>query len=749
MLKRTFFRSNTPQNRLGKSFKLGLVICIIFAGVISILAFNSGQNTQPSKVISPLQGDVAEAPQPRQSFEFLQWNPATLQRAAQEQKPILLYIGFPSCMWCHVMERQAFSDPEVKQLMQSQWIAIKVNRDERPDLDQHYLEALRAMNQRPGWPLLVFLTPPPPPPELAPELASKVIPLSTPEILKPSGIIHDGESIKLAINENSSFEVTAVVNPSGPRIVPEQFRFTGDTGLKPFSGTTYMPLHGEDGQMGFLEFLEQQTDQWNTNRPSVLQTAEHIASRMQRRIDNQKNRSRLDIHIPRQAIKQILARYESRFGGFLRRKPKFPWPPGLEFLLLYQDLLNRLETQEPVLHTLDKMAQGGVFDQVGGGFHRFSTDSQWQVPHFEKLTADNARLIQVYALALSMTDDPIRRARYQRVLDKTVNYLFREMRDDETGLYGSGSAAESKGIEGAGYVWSLEELRLALEDDHDYEFAMQIYGFNNGLNRNNPPHDFQASGHVPYLPVSLDQYVSVQGMETQVLVYQLQNLNKQLLRYRHEKHPVVIDSTLIPSTNAQVIRALALAGITMQREDWILSATQSMKSLEDYLIDDSGDLVRAGLPNASAELHTPLFLEDYAFLVSAYLMLHKAQPDQSQWFDKAVILMERIEETFADGEGGYFDTQNTMINNTIFCRTCDLQSPSSVAQMAHNWLDLYEIDGNPNHLERCGRLIASLSADLLRERYTMAHTHHALNRLLVLSGAQVVDTHGTLHMGKP
>src|SRR5215472_17144814 len=323
--------------------------------------------------------------------DWYAWGPEALERAANEDKLILLSIGYSACHWCHVMEHESFENPAIAKLMNDNFISIKVDREERPDLDQIYMTAVQMMTGGGGWPMTIFLLP------------------------------------------------------------------TGE----PVFGGTYFPPEDRYGRPGFPRVLETIANAYRTRKDEILENAKGFRQQVARQTFQKSGSEKIDASLLDSAYRAIGTRFDAREGGF-GGAPKFPPSMTIDFLLRYHYRTGDEHTLHMAMLTLDKMANGGMYDQVGGGFHRYSTDDHWLVPHFEKMLYDNALLAKVYTDAYRATRKPL----YKRIAEETLDFVVREMRDANGAFY-STQDADSEGVEGKYYVWSLEEFRRVVGEDAD------------------------------------------------------------------------------------------------------------------------------------------------------------------------------------------------------------------------------------------------------------------------------------------
>ncbi|MHC4991738.1 MAG: thioredoxin domain-containing protein, partial [Planctomycetota bacterium] len=358
------------------------------------------------------------------------WGPEAFEAARALGRPIFLSVGYSTCYWCHVMERESFENEQIAAIMNEHFICIKVDREERPDVDDIYMRAVQMLNQgHGGWPMSVFLEP---------------------------------------------------------------------GGLRPFIGGTYFPPTDQAGRPGFPTVLEQVAAFWRDRRQDVVQQATMVADAVRQQMAVEFAPQEIGRDEIARAQGQLMSMYDQQDAGFVvaqQRRPKFPIPSALDFLM--STAWDVESNRKAVIHTLDRMATGGMYDQVGGGFHRYSTDEKWLVPHFEKMLYDNGQLASTYAEAYQRTGD----AFYAQIIRETLDYVIREMTSPEGGFY-SAQDAEVNHREGQNYLWQPGEVRKALSEagrEDLVDLALEVYGFNNGTNFQDPHHPEDEATNVVYL----------------------------------------------------------------------------------------------------------------------------------------------------------------------------------------------------------------------------------------------------------
>ena len=496
--------------------------------------------------------------------DWYPWGEEALERARREDMPILLSVGYSACHWCHVMERESFEDAEIAALMNDNFVCIKVDREERPDIDSIYMTAVQTLTGQGGWPMTVFLTP-------------------------------DG---------------------------------------KPFYGGTYFPPEDRGGLPAFPRLVEALADAYKARRGEVTRTTSQLVQRMKQLSAGMAAIEPLTVDVLQSAKRAVAGQFDGRHGG-IGLQPKFPQPMTYEFLLRHHDRTQDPESLEMVELTLTRMAEGGIYDQIGGGFHRYSTDTYWLVPHFEKMLYDNALLARLYLHAYQVTGDPL----YRRIVEETLDYMAREMTDPFGGFY-SAQDADSEGVEGKFFVWRPEEI-IDLLGKSEGDLFNSYYGVTRKGN-----FEGQSILHVA------KGGAAVRGMSEEELAETLQRWKKRLLAARSERVAPGLDDKVLTSWNGLAMRAFAEAGAALGRQDYVEKANINAKFLMDNLVRD-GRLLRT-YRNGEAKLNG--YLEDYAFLIDGLLALHEATLD-GRWLDESISLGRAMVDLFwEESEGRFYDT---------------------------------------------------------------------------------------------
>ena len=529
------------------------------------------------------------------------WGPDALEQAVRDDKPIMLSIGYSACHWCHVMERESFEDDETARLINESFVPIKVDREERPDVDDIYMEAVQGMTGQGGWPLTVFLD--------------------------PEGV--------------------------------------------PFYGGTYFPPEAREGMPSFTQVLEATAGAYKTQREELREASARIRESLGAVGRVEQSPEPLDQSLLARALSGLQGSFDRSNGGF-GGAPKFPPASTIEFLL------DRGQN-EPVRLTLDKMMFGGIYDQLGGGFHRYSVDASWLVPHFEKMLYDNALLARVYLHGWQVTGED----RWRRVTEETLDWALREMRGPEGGFY-SALDADSEGEEGRFYVWDEEEMRTALAEAGVSADAIErVLGYW-GVS---PAGNFEGRNvlHVP-LGASAQRPAELDDGRT------------ALYAWRDRRVRPGLDDKRICSWNALMIAALADAGAATGRQDYIDAASACARFVMESMRTSDGHLLRTW---KEGEARLNAYLEDHAFLVEALLRLYEATLEV-RWFDAARETADTMIERFADDErGGFFTTSND--HEELIARRKDVGDhpiPSGNSSAAYALLRLAALTGEREYEER-------------------------------------------------
>ena len=557
--------------------------------------------------------------------DWYPWGEEALARARREDKPIFLSVGYSTCYWCHVMERESFSNAEIAAAMNEAFVNVKLDREERPDLDEVYMTATQLMTGHGGWPNSLFLTP----------------------------------------------------------------------DLAPFFAGTYFPPEDRWGRPGFRSVLDGIAAAWRDRRPDVEEQARELGDAVRHHLGGRFAPAEAlpGSQLFDAALRTLMQRFDPVWGGF-GEAPKFPSPSNL-FLLL--EVAERdAEARRQLAVTLDRMARGGLYDQLGGGFHRYATDREWKVPHFEKMLYDNGSLLEVYARAHALLGDP----ELARVVRETVAFLERELLAPEGGLW-SAIDAETHGHEGAFYVWTAAELDRTLGAE-DMAFLAPLYGFDRAP-------FFEESFYVLHLPRPLQEQAERRRTSYAELLASVVPLRERLLVERASRERPATDDKVLADWNGLAIAGLAVAGRLLREPTWVERAARAADFVLTTMRMASGS---DGEAEAGTLLHAwragkgdvPAFLADYAYFVHGLLELHESTGER-RWLDAAVELTNEQRRRLAHPDGGFYaagESADLLVRSReIF----DGASPSPNGIAALNLLRLAQRTGDARYGEEAERAL--------------------------------------------
>lgn len=561
--------------------------------------------------------------------DWYPWGEEAFTAAQRDDKPILLSVGYSACHWCHVMAHESFEHEPTAQIMNELFINVKVDREERPDVDDIYMQAVQAMNRGGGgWPMTVFLLP-------------------------------DG---------------------------------------RPFYGGTYYPREPRHGMPSFRQVMEAVHDAFVNRRDGLTEQAGQLTRALDR---SQLNIPQDDSGLNESLLKtagEVMQTQIDRVNGGIGQAPKFPSPMNIEYLLRHHHWTGDEGALSAVNLTLNKMARGGIYDQIGGGFHRYSVDAEWLVPHFEKMLYDNAQLSRLYLHAWQATGN----AFYRRVAEDIYDYILREMTAPEGGFY-SATDADSDGEEGKFFVWSLAEVREILDEidengDDLTGTAVAYYGISEGGN---------FEGHnILNVPVDEADVADELGIDLETLRDRLQIINDRLYAARTGRTYPGLDDKILTSWNAMMLASLTEAAVAFDREDYRIAAERCGEFLLENMVQD-GRLYRT-YKNGQAKLNG--YLEDYANMIDAALELYH-MTFLDRWFVLARQLADTTLAHFAADDGGFFDTSDD--HETLIVRPRNLQdnaTPSGNSMLAKQLIRLAGYTGDDRYTTAARSILAPLIA---------------------------------------
>ncbi|MFX1574709.1 MAG: thioredoxin domain-containing protein [Promethearchaeota archaeon] len=555
--------------------------------------------------------------------EWFPWGQKAFNKAKNENKPIFLSIGYSTCHWCHVMAHESFEDLEVADLMNEVFISIKVDREERPDIDKTYMTVCQMMTGSGGWPLTIIMT-------------------------------------------------------------PEK---------KPFLAGTYFPKHSRFGRIGLIQLIKQVRDLWNNERDKVINSAEQITFSLQN-VDQESPGDPFNEKTLRKSYQGLLRQYDDVNGGFGNR-PKFPTPHNLVFLLRYWKRTRDEKALEMVEKTLQAMRKGGIYDHIGLGFHRYSTDSNWLVPHFEKMIYDQALIAIAYIEAYQATKN----IKYKKIAEEIFTYVLRDMTSTEGGFF-SAEDADSEGEEGKFYVWSEEELEQILNKE-DFDLVVKFFNIETNGNYLEEATGKNTGKNI----LHLKEY------PTEEISDDLENIRKKIFKIREQRIYPHKDDKILTDWNGLMIAALAKAGSVFNNTEYLKAAKKSASFILERLIKSDGKLLhryREGISEIEG------FITDYTFLIWGLIELYEATFDI--YYLKTALDLHNIQlDLFWDNNiGGFYFTAND--GEELLYRQKEiydgaLPSGNSVAML--NLLRLSYITGN-HHLEEKADILSRIFADKIK-----------------------------------
>jgi len=561
--------------------------------------------------------------------EWYPWGPEALNKARRENKPIFLSIGYAACHWCHVMAHESFEDPATAALMNEYFVNIKVDREERPDLDSIYMQAVVALTGQGGWPMSVFLTP----------------------------------------------------------------------GGAPFFGGTYYPPVQRYNMPSFRDVLQGVARAWREEQSKLLQSSQELTQHVLQTIQMPAvTHTSLNPRTLEDAAAQLNQTYDWKAGGW-GKAPKFPQPMTIEYLLL-RAATGDQKAAEISTHALNAMAQGGMYDLIGGGFARYSTDNDWLVPHFEKMLYDNALLGRAYLHAYLLKGE----AAFRQVCEATLDFMLRELlaAPDDEGLAGGFYAsldADSEGEEGKFYLWTEDEVRQALESQPaGAELILAAYGFTPGGN-------FEGRT-IPRRRLSDRELAERFGLDAATIPVRLAELNQRLLTFRSQRIRPGTDDKVLTAWNGLALILFAEAGRYLNRPDYLAAARRTA----DFLLSElhpADRLLRSWRAGKASHNAT---LEDYAALILGLLALYQSDPDP-YWYNSALDLNQEMLAYFSDPNGGFYDTHVEQAD--LLFRPRDIQdnaTPSGSALAALALLQLAGFTGELDFRDRAAAMFSQVEA---------------------------------------
>jgi len=515
--------------------------------------------------------------------DWYPWGEEAFEKARAEDKPIFLSVGYSACHWCHVMEHESFEDDEIADLLNRKYVSIKVDREERPDVDQIYMSAVQLITKRGGWPMSVFMTP-------------------------------DG---------------------------------------KPFYGGTYWPPTAKMGMPGFMDILLKLTDYWQNKRNEVDVSADQLVDAIQQMAAPVFENTELTEHALAVATKNLIASTDKTHGGF-GQAPKFPHSMDIRVLLRGWYRFGDEEALNAATLTLDKMAAGGIYDHLGGGFHRYSTDAVWLVPHFEKMLYDNALLVPAYLEAYQA----MKESRYAETVRHTLDYILREMTSPDGGFY-STQDADSEGVEGKFFIWSRTEIESILTQ-RDAEVFCDCYDVT--VNGN------WEGSNILNLSRPLKESAANWELSIEELASSLNQCREKLYAVREQRIKPGRDEKILVSWNGMMISAMAMAGAILNEPNYVQAAVDAARFAVSTIRDENGKLLHS---YKDGQARFAAYLDDFACLIDGLVELYQTSGDE-QWLAASLELADDMVDRFHDADqGGFYYTAND--HEKLIARTKDNQ----------------------------------------------------------------------------
>ncbi len=548
--------------------------------------------------------------------DWYPWCDEAFERAQTEDKPIFLSIGYSTCHWCHVMAHESFEDPEVAKKMNEAFVNIKVDREERPDIDDIYMTVCQMATGRGGWPLTILMT-------------------------------------------------------------PDQ---------KPFFAATYLPRESRGQQVGMLDLIPQVQELWENNREEALESAEQVMNSLEKKTGEAPGDEITGKTLDR-TVRRMESQFDQKHGGF-GSEPKFPSPHNLLFLLRYAHRSGEERPLDMVKKTLTSMRQGGMYDQVGFGFHRYSTDRQWKLPHFEKMLYDQALLSMAFLETFQITGEVF----YRRTTEEICSYVLRDLRAEEGGFY-SAEDADSEGGEGVFYQWTNEELVEVLGEE-DAERARQIFNVTEDGNFREEASGKKTGRNVLHPGRVPGEIADQLGMSRKAYRDTVESMRKRLFEARENRPRPHLDDKILTSWNGLMISALAKAGGVLDKREYLDAARSAASFIHDQLRDDRGRLIHRFREGEAA---VNGLADDYAFYVRGLVDLYQSTHDPCYLEEALDVNRLFLDHFWDENTGGFYftpDDAKDLLTRRKTVQDGAKPSANSVAYM--NLIDLARLTGDPD-----------------------------------------------------
>jgi len=586
--------------------------------------------------------------------DWYPWGEEAFEKARMEDKPVFLSIGYSPCHWCHVMEKESFEDEEIARILNEHYVPIKVDREERPDIDAVYMSVCQMMTGSGGWPLTVIMTP----------------------------------------------------------------------DKKPFFAGTYFPKEGMYGRPGLRDILLRIAELWKEDRDKALTAADQVLEVLSKSEEESYIGERLDESVLHKGFAELYHSYDEVYGGF-GNPPKFPIPHNLMFLLRYYRRTGNEKALDMVKHTLKRMRLGGIWDHVGFGFHRYSTDREWLLPHFEKMLYDNALLMFVYAETFQATGEEF----FAQVVEEIAEYLKRDMLSPEGAFY-SAEDADSEGEEGKFYTWTVEELQEVLSEE-EFSIAVRLFGIAEEGNFLEEATRRRVGKNILHMKKELGEYAEELGYEQDVLKQKLEEIRSKLFKRRESRTRPLRDEKILTDWNGLAVAAFSKAGIALGRKDFLELAKRVADFLLSNMTDETGGLYHR---YKDAEAGIPAFLEDYAYLVWGLTELYQGS-FEGEYIRKAKELTDFALEHFWDEDNlGFYQTSD--FGERVLVRKKEIYdgaTPSGNSVMAYNLVRLGRLLGIREYERRADQTLNAFSQVIAS--FPGAHTFSLIALDLLVKGS--------------
>ena len=564
--------------------------------------------------------------------DWYPWGDEAFRRAKELDKPVFLSIGYTTCHWCHVMEHESFENDEVADLMNDAFVSIKVDREERPDIDNVYMEVTQIMNDRGGWPMTVIMTP----------------------------------------------------------------------DKKPFFSGTYFPKHSRGRRIGMMELIPRIKDAWHNSRDSLQTDADNLTNRLQRNQINRTSGGEISFDAMNRAYRSFSNRYDERRGGF-GSAPKFPKAHDYSFLIKHWKRTGSQQALDMAEFSLKSMRNGGMYDQIGFGFHRYSTDAHWLVPHFEKMLYDQAILVQAYLDAYQATGKQY----YADVVDEILKYVLRDMTSLEGGFY-SAEDADSEGEEGKFYVWNINEIEEILGKE-DADLYRTVFNLKPG---GNWKEGYRYKTNIPHLTKDIATVSRQLNTTEEKLTERLDSMRKKLFNIREGRIHPQKDDKILTDWNGLMIAAMARAGAVLNNAEYAQSAVKAMDFILQNLQNKDGSLLKR-YRNGNAGLTG--VLDDYAFTIWGLIELYQMNYDE-KYLEIAMNLSEYQIDQFWDFDSyGFFFTAES--GEKLLVRSKEVYDgaiPSGNSVSAYNFIRLARMTSRPDFEDTAFQIFNAFAGTLNR-----------------------------------